>query len=103
MGCVWSLPARVEGEAVKARNVKPGMLVKDDAGVWQVVVELGHYDEPSTANWAMFANGSQEDWRPGDDVEVAKLTDVQRWVLAAVEADAVHVDWLTVDRSAHST
>jgi len=48
--------------------VKSGMLVKDDEGVWQVVV-----DRRGPA-CLVYANGHEEWGQPDDDVEAVRLT-----------------------------
>lgn len=63
---------------MRARHVRLGAIVKDDAGRWQVVVDIHDLtDDAGRMLELVYASEQSESMQPGDNVEVVKLTAVQ--------------------------
>jgi hypothetical protein len=80
---------------VKASRIRPGALVRDNEGNLQVVVKVRRDPDlhPYASTYATFADGREEEWPPGLDVEVVKLTEAQVGALRNVDGGEVHRDW----------
>lgn len=74
---------------MRVDRVKPGMLAKDDKGVWQVVVDR--------VGTCLYYPGGREEWALNEDVEAVRLTKTQvrglRQAAAAIDTGGLRREY----------